>query len=166
MQPEEGNKGKRPAGSAAPRSGRCNYRSTDLGTREVCECLGRAVVLCVGSAASTVGRPPSCQRASCPMQQDSAAASRATPADLKQIRHLRQILLWPVHLLPLKEEAPLQHHWEHLAPDPGNPWRELDDEFGDPGEFQERHYNEFVTFLPPVQRFLYGQGIGRAVRRS
>ena len=101
-----------------------------------------------------------------PMQQDSAAASRATPADTKQIRHLRQILLWPVHLLPLKEEAPLQHHWEHLAPDPTNPWRELDDEFGDPGEFQERHYNEFVTFLPPVQRFLYGQGIGRAVRRS
>ena len=100
------------------------------------------------------------------MQQDSAAASRATPADTKQIRHLRQILLWPVYLLPLKEEAPLQHHWEHLAPDPANPWRELDDEFGDPAEFQERHYNEFVTFLPPVQRFLYGQGIGRAVRRS
>jgi len=100
------------------------------------------------------------------MQQDSAAASRATPADTKQIRHLRQILIWPVYLLPLKEEAPLQHHWEHLAPDPANPWRELDDEFGDPTEFQERHYNEFVTFLPPVQRFLYGQGIGRAVRRS
>ena len=36
------------------------------------------------------------------MQQDSAAASRATPADTKQIRHLRQILLWPVYLLPLK----------------------------------------------------------------
>jgi hypothetical protein len=50
------------------------------------------------------------------MQQDSAAASRATPAGLKQIRHLRQILLWPVYLLPLREEAPLQHHWEHLTP--------------------------------------------------
>src|SRR5262245_65606207 len=80
--------------------------------------------------------------ASMPMQQDSAAASRAMPADLKQIRHLRQILLWPVYLLPLKEGAPLQHHWEHLTPDPANPWRELDDEFGDPAEFQERHYNE------------------------
>ena len=101
------------------------------------------------------------------MQQDSPAARLEAPGDAKQIRHLRQILLWPVYLLPLQKEAPLQHHWEHLAkPDPDNPWRELDDEFGDPGEFQERHYNEFVTFLPPVQRFLYGQGLGRAVRRS
>jgi hypothetical protein len=49
------------------------------------------------------------------MQQDSAAAS-TTPTDTKLIRHLRQILLWPVYMLPLKEEAPLQHDWEHLAP--------------------------------------------------
>jgi hypothetical protein len=96
--------------------------------------------------ATGVGNRPHGSEQRAPMQQDSAAASRATPADLEQIRHLRQILLWPVHLLPLKEEAPLQHHWEHLPPDPANPWRELDDEFGDPAEFQERHYNEFVTF--------------------
>jgi hypothetical protein len=33
------------------------------------------------------------------------------------------------------------------------------DEFtGDPRQFQERHYSEFVTFLPYVQRFLYGEG--------
>jgi hypothetical protein len=101
------------------------------------------------------------------MQQDNPAARLETSGADKQIRHLRQILLWPVYLLPLQEGAAVQHHWEHLAkPDPGNPWRELDDEFGDPAEFQERHYNEFVTFLPPVQRFLYGQGLGRAVRRS
>jgi hypothetical protein len=101
------------------------------------------------------------------MQQDNPAARFEAPGDAKQIRHLRQILLWPVQLLPLQEGAPVQHHWEHLAkPDPDNPWRELDDEFGDPAEFQERHYNEFVTFLPPVQRFLYGQGLGRAVKRS
>ena len=50
-------------------------------------------------------------------------------------------------------------------PSPDNPWREVDDEFGDPAEFQSRHYNEFVTFLPPVQRFLYGQGIGRSVSK-
>jgi hypothetical protein len=86
---------------------------------------------------------------------------------VKQVRHLRQILLWPVHLLPLQGEVPLQHHWQHLAKsDPDNPWHEVDDEFGDPAEFQQRHYNEFVTFLPPVQRFLYGQGLGKAVRRS
>ena len=37
------------------------------------------------------------------------------------------------------------------------------DEFtGDPGEFKERHYGEFVTFLPYVQRFLYGEVRARA----
>lgn len=85
----------------------------------------------------------------------------------KFVRQMRQVLLWPVYLLPLDEDAPIQNHWEHLAkPGPGNPWQEIDDEFGDPAEFQERHYNEFVTFLPPVQRFLYGQGIGHAVKRA
>ena len=85
----------------------------------------------------------------------------------KAVRTLRQILLWPVYLLPLDEDAPVENHWEHLQkPSPGNPWREVDDEFGDPKEFQARHYNEFVTFLPPVQRFLYGQGLGRVVGRT
>jgi hypothetical protein len=100
------------------------------------------------------------------MQQDNTKAGLKTASDARQIRHLRQILLWPVQLLPIKDDEPLQQHWEHLArADNDNPWREVDDEFGDPGEFQERHYNEFVTFLPPVQRFLYGQGVGRSVHR-
>jgi phage terminase large subunit len=40
-----------------------------------------------------------------------------------------------------------------------SPWCEVVDEYtGDAsGHFQERHYNEFVTFLPYVQRFLYGE---------
>ncbi len=85
----------------------------------------------------------------------------------KRVRHMRQILLWPVYLLPLDEDGPIENHWEHLRKSsPGNPWREVDDEFGDPSEFQARHYNEFVTFLPAVQRFLYGQGIGRVVHRT
>lgn len=100
------------------------------------------------------------------MQQDVPKTDLAPAAKAAAVGHLRQILLWPVYLLPLPAGEALQQHWEHLAkPDPGNPWREVDDEFGDPGEFQERHYNEFVTFLPPVQRFLYGQGVGRSVRR-
>ncbi len=42
---------------------------------------------------------------------------------------------------------------------PDNPWSEVADEFGvDPRQFQERHYSEFVTFLPYVRRFLYGEG--------
>ena len=30
-----------------------------------------------------------------------------------------------------------------------------------PTQFHERHYSEFVTFLPPVQRFLYGEGLSK-----
>lgn len=83
----------------------------------------------------------------------------------KRVQHLRQILVWPVYLLPLGEDVEATDHWARITGETGaSPWREIDDEFGDPGEFQARHYNEFVTFLPPVQRFLYGQGLGRGVR--
>lgn len=85
----------------------------------------------------------------------------------KIVSHMRQILLWPIYLAPLDENSAIQGHWELLEKvGPDSPWRIVDDEFGDPHEFQQRHYNEFVTFLPPVQRFLYGQGLGRAVRQT
>ena len=43
-----------------------------------------------------------------------------------------------------------------------SPWREEVDEYtGDSERFHERHYNEFVSFLPYVQRFLYGEGRAR-----
>ena len=94
------------------------------------------------------------------------AADASAGPETKPVRHPRQILLWPLQLLPLDDEAPIQNHWEMLArPAPDNPWRQVDDEFGSPEEFQERHYNEFVTFLPPVQRFLYGQGLGKSVQK-
>jgi hypothetical protein len=53
----------------------------------------------------------------------------------------------------------IQKHWEVLDRETAdNPWRELLDEFTpDGGQFQLRHYSEFVTFLPYVQRFLYGE---------
>lgn len=80
----------------------------------------------------------------------------------KVVRHFRQILLWPMQLMPIREDAPIQKHWECLqAINSDNPWREVVDEFtGDPRHFQERHYSEFVTFLPYVQQFLYGEGKG------
>jgi hypothetical protein len=86
----------------------------------------------------------------------------ATPQADKIVRHFRQILLWPLQLMPIREGAQIQKHWERLAqPEADNPWCELADEFtGDPAQFQERHYSEFVTFLPYVQRFLYGEGKG------
>lgn len=77
------------------------------------------------------------------------------------VEHFRQVLLWPMRLMPARPAdrvwgAP----WEVLR-DAGSasPWTEVVDEYtGAAGNFQERHYNEFVTFLPYVQRFLYGDG--------
>ncbi len=72
------------------------------------------------------------------------------------VRHFREVLFWPVQLMPL---ANGQAHWELLAQGgESNPWHRLEDRFlaGAP-DFEERHYKEFVTFLPYVQRFLYGE---------
>jgi hypothetical protein len=78
------------------------------------------------------------------------------------VEHFRQVLLWPVRLMPVRgSEGTVAKPWQVLA-DMGDasPWREVVDEFtGDSSRFHERHYNEFVTFLPYVQRFLYGEGL-------
>ncbi|MBR1188374.1 hypothetical protein [Bradyrhizobium sp. AUGA SZCCT0160] len=88
----------------------------------------------------------------------------STPESTPLVRTFHQILLWPLQLLPLKEGSQIHHHWELLEKDAGRIWKEVDDEFcADPDAFQERHYREFVTFLPYVQRLLYGEG---AKRRS
>ena len=80
------------------------------------------------------------------------------------VRHLRQSLLWPLRLV--HDEADdgaerRQRPWRVLQ-DPGEagPWREHVDEYHG-GGFHQRHYNEFVAFLPYVQRFLYGEGRAR-----
>ncbi|HAO31933.1 MAG TPA: hypothetical protein DCQ84_03130 [Candidatus Competibacteraceae bacterium] len=76
------------------------------------------------------------------------------------VRHFRQILLWPLQIMrPPAGEPHISKYWELLeAVGDACPWREVDDEFGHPEDFQERHYKEFITFLPYVQRFLYGEG--------
>ena len=90
------------------------------------------------------------------------------PADARHlqgitVRHLRQVLLWPLRLIPadiadddVRRRAP----WQLLREmGDASPWREHVDEYnGDVRGFHERHYNEFVSFLPYVQRFLYGEG--------
>jgi hypothetical protein len=75
-------------------------------------------------------------------------------------RQFRQILMWPLQLMPLGPRTPERYPWEVLVRAGGaQGWHEVEDEFtGDPSAFQERHYREFVTFMPHVQRFLYGQG--------
>jgi hypothetical protein len=82
-------------------------------------------------------------------------------ADVQQVvRQFRQILLWPLQLMPLKEGAQIQEPWEVLTqPGAEHPWKATRDEFDcGPGQYQPRHYSEFVTFLPYVRRFLYGEG--------
>ncbi len=90
--------------------------------------------------------------------QASADIASATPT----VRHLRQVLLWPLRLISTAPDDSEQRRapWRLLRElGAGSPWREESDEFtGDASHFHERHYNEFVAFLPYVQRFLYGEG--------
>lgn len=81
----------------------------------------------------------------------------------KRIQTFRQILLWPIQLVPANSAATIEDYAAILPTlGPNNPWYEIADEFtGDPKDFQPRHYSEFVTFLPPVQRLLYGSGRGK-----
>ena len=94
----------------------------------------------------------------------------AEPAAATNVRHLRHALLWPLRLMTVRRAGQAGtsagHHrtpWQVLRElGDASPWRELVDEYtGDSARFHERHYNEFVTFLPVVQRFLYGEGRSR-----
>ena len=92
-----------------------------------------------------------------------AADDLAAPPTAPAVRHFRQVLLWPLRLLPVAGESGLKKPWQVLAAmGEESPWREVVDEYtGAADKFHERHYNEFVTFLPYVQRFLYGEGRAR-----
>ena len=70
------------------------------------------------------------------------------------VRHFHQILPWLLELMPSGHDDQDPTPWQRLLEDQAaGTWREVDDEFpSDPAQFQERHYSEFVTFLPYVQR--------------
>jgi len=75
------------------------------------------------------------------------------------VRTFRQILFWPLQLMPLTEARSV--HWRVLEDHPD--WTLLEDDFpSDISRYRERHYREFVAFLPHVQRFLYGERGGAA----
>ena len=83
-----------------------------------------------------------------------------TPA-VAHVEHFRQVLLWPLRLVQTPAIGGAQRHPWQVLKDMGaaSPWREVVDEYtGAASQFHERHYSEFVTFLPYVQRFLYGEG--------
>ena len=97
------------------------------------------------------------------MQPAASTDNVRSPASEIIARHLRQVLLWPLRLIPDSHGADTaKYHapWQRLREmGDASPWREHVDEYnGEQGGFKERHYNEFVTFLPYVQRFLYGEG--------
>lgn len=76
-----------------------------------------------------------------------------------QVRLFNTSLLWPLQLHPASEAGQAGRYWERFEAEAVDRWQRLDDEFTtDPTQFQERHYREFVSFLPYVQRFLYGEG--------
>jgi len=101
------------------------------------------------------------------LQVAPSARDVGEPDGAPVVRHLRQVLLWPLRLIPppaLAEDAELRRApWRVLRDGgPDSPWTEQVDEYtGDAEGFHERHYNEFVAFLPYVQRFLYGEGRSR-----
>lgn len=91
-----------------------------------------------------------------------ASASASVLPSVATVRHFRQILLWPLqieqqaHTRAAREQA-WAKPWGVLERE-GCPWRRLECEPAtDPIESKERQYKEFVTFLPYVQRFLYGE---------
>jgi hypothetical protein len=91
------------------------------------------------------------------------------PLQLPNVEKFREIALWPVQLIPGHSGGSrLQNHWECLnATSANSVWKEMADEFRDePARFEERHYKEFVTFLPFVRRFLYGEGGDRNGNRN
>ena len=85
----------------------------------------------------------------------------AGEAQTRIVRHFRQIVLWPIQLIaaaPGSRRESADAQFERLS---GGKLGMVDDEFGIKGDaFQERHYREFVSFLPHVQRFLFGDAAG------
>src|SRR5262245_29144761 len=78
------------------------------------------------------------------------------------VRHFRHVVLWPLQIMSTKRNGDIERHdnvMQTIAP--SGLWTLVEDEIGSDSELEERHYREFVTFLPHVQRFLYGEGGGR-----
>ena len=76
-------------------------------------------------------------------------------ASSKIVREFRHVLLWPLQLRRLPRRS--GHHADVLAAHPG-PWKPVADNLLIDDDSCRIGYEEFVYFLPYVQRFLYGFG--------
>ncbi len=70
-----------------------------------------------------------------------------------KVEEFRQILMWPVQIAPVQGPLEASAHWQRIVALDSN-WQEV---AAEGGEFQSRHYAEFMAFMPDVQRFLYGE---------
>jgi hypothetical protein len=92
------------------------------------------------------------------IQHDDAEGTCAESEEMSDsaepvVRHFRQIVVWPLQLITKNGDDGY-----HLLEKMGDaPWKAQGDKFGlDDELFGERHYREFISFLPHMQRFLYG----------
>ncbi|MBT9540307.1 CorA family divalent cation transporter [Thiobacillus sp.] len=93
--------------------------------------------------------------------QPSLEPNALPPGRPHLIRHFRQILLWPLQLEFQAPEAEQAEPWRILERG-DSPWSRGECNITyDPDKTRERHYKEFVSFLPYVQRFLYGDSRAR-----
>jgi hypothetical protein len=86
----------------------------------------------------------------------------------KIVREFHHTLLWPITLRPLRREpgAGVTQYWDILKRNPG-PWQYVEDPLLISDASCVIGYEEFVYFLPYVQRFLYGVGDeGRGAQAS
>lgn len=75
------------------------------------------------------------------------------------VNEFRQTLLWPVQLMSDTSQAKIKRPWDILKNTSDTPWREIEDDFSMATQYlSELRYQEFVTFMPFAQRFLYGEG--------
>jgi hypothetical protein len=80
-----------------------------------------------------------------------------------QVREFRQIVIWPLQIEGTAGHSASEPTGKLLESLGSSTWHPVEDEFGD-ASLEERHYREFVSFLPHVQRFLYGDAPGPARR--
>lgn len=89
---------------------------------------------------------------------DARGARSPVGAD-RLVRQFRQILLWPLQLMPPQPGGQTKGDDFPAALTSGadSSWVEISEEFpNNPSMLGEHAYREFVSFLPHVQRFLYG----------
>ncbi len=93
----------------------------------------------------------------------TVSAPVALPASKGDItvREFRQIVIWPLQIEGAPGHSASEPTAQLLTTLGTGTWRTVEDEFGGTS-LEERHYREFVSFLPHVQRFLYGDAPGPA----